>query len=304
MIFTERARMKAPALTRALLWGLAFQLISAATNTTSNIRSIFLFKDVMKSNTLSLTTSGFNTLIIFNIGIIDNGDIMYYSNTAGSKDALVASNGTYVGGTALASKVSSFKTADTTTINRVEISMNSQHVRDLMRTPGPGATTNLYQNFAALKAAWNLDAVNNDDESLYDVSSTVAFGKMLGGMGYKYTISPYTNTAFWISLKTQLNKGLDDPLMDRVYLQCYDGGANNDPKSWQSDLGMKVVPLLWVTNDSKPSDGTTVSQAKSRFASWEKGNVLAGGGYWNDYDIEKMGSSYKAYGDVLLSVFP
>jgi len=92
--------------------------------------------------------------------------------------------------------------------------------------------------------------------------------------------------------------------MDRVYLQCYDGGANNDPKSWQSDLGMKVVPLLWVTNDSKPSDGTTVSQAKSRFASWEKGNVLAGGGYWNDYDIEKMGSSYKAYGDVLLSVFP
>jgi len=296
--------MKSHVLTRALLWALPFQLISAATKTTANIRSIFLFKDVLKSNTQSLTTSGFNSLIIFNIGMIDNGDIMYYSNTPGSKDALIASNGTYVGSTALASKVSSFKTGNASTITRVEISMNSQHVRDLMRSPGPGATTNLYRNSAALKAAWNLDAVNNDDESLYDVSSTVAFAKMLGTIGYKYTISPYTNAAFWVSLKTQLNKGLDDPLLDRVYLQCYDGGADNDPRSWQSELGMKVVPLLWVTNDSKPSDGTTTAQAKSRFAGWEKGGVLAGGGYWNDFDIEKMGSSYVAYGDVLLSVFP
>ncbi|KAE9372791.1 hypothetical protein N431DRAFT_339104 [Stipitochalara longipes BDJ] len=298
--------MKVHALTRALLWAaLSSQLISAASNTTtSNIRSIFLFKDVMKSNTASLTTSGFNSLIIFNIGVIDNGDIMYYSNTPGSKDALVASNGTYVGGNALASKVSSFKTGNATGINRVEISMNSQHVRDLMRSPGPGSTTNLYRNFAALKTAWNLDAVNNDDESIYDASSTVAFANMLGTIGYKYTLAPYTNTAFWVSVKTQINKGLDVPLLDRVYLQCYDGGADNDPRSWQSSLGMKVVPLLWVTNDSKPSDGTTVTQAKSKFAGWNKGGALAGGGYWNDFDIEKMGSSYAAYGDVLTSVFP
>lgn len=79
---------------RVLLLALQFQLLSAAANTTSNIRSIFLFKDVLKSNTLSLTTSGFNTFIIFGVGIIDNGDIMYYSNTPGSKDVLIASNGT------------------------------------------------------------------------------------------------------------------------------------------------------------------------------------------------------------------
>jgi hypothetical protein len=107
----------------------------------------------MKSNTVSLTTSGFNTLVIFNIGIIDNGDIMYYSNTAGSKDALVASNGTYIGGVPLANKVLSFKSGNTTRIDRVEISMNSQHVRDLMRNPGPGNTTNLYRKFEALRIA-------------------------------------------------------------------------------------------------------------------------------------------------------
>jgi len=30
---------------------------------------------------------------------------------------------------------------------------------------------------------------------------------------------------------------------------------------------------------------------------------VAGGGYWNDYDIEKMKLSYEGYGGVLKSVF-
>ncbi len=50
---------------------------------------------------------------------------------------------------------------------------------------------------------------------------------------------------------------------------------------------MKVVPLVWVTNDSKPSQGTSAAQARSRFRRRAKRGTLAGGGYWNDYDIEK-----------------
>ena len=292
--------MKSQALLRALLLELLLGCALAA-----NIRAIFCFKDVMKSNTTALKTSGFNTLIMFGIGILDNGDIKYYSNTPGSQDVVVASGGSYVGGAALAEKVRSFKEG-TTGVNRVEISMNSQHVKNLMAKPGPGADTPLYRNFAALKTAWGLDAVNNDDESLYDVASTVAFAKMLGTVGYKYTIAPYTNTRFWTSLVTQANSGLKEPdlLLDRVYLQCYDGGAGNDPRNWESNLKMKVVPLLWVTNDSKPSYSTTASQARNKFSSWHQRSALAGGGYWNDYDIEKMRSSYQDYGAVLTSVFP
>ncbi|KAK3370419.1 hypothetical protein B0H63DRAFT_552381 [Podospora didyma] len=269
------------------------------------IRSMFLFKDVLKSNTTALTTSGFNTLMIFGIGVLSNGDIKYYSNTPGSSDVVIASNGTYVGGDSLSTKVRSFKSLPSSTITRVEISMNSQHITPL--------TPLLASNFRALKAAWSLDAVNNDDESIYDVSSTVAFAKMLasnsssGGGGYRYTISPYTNTRFWTSVTSQLNKSLKEPdlVMDRVYLQCYDGGAGNNPASWQSALGgIKVVPLVWVTNDSKPGQGTTAAQARSKFSGWNKGSALAGGGYWNDFDIEKMKLSYKDYGDALTSVFP
>ncbi|KAI0883530.1 uncharacterized protein GGS22DRAFT_32484 [Annulohypoxylon maeteangense] len=297
--------MKCLSLARAVLSGLLLQHVSAAPTADTSIRAIYLFKDVLKSNTASLKTSGFNSLIMFGVGILENGDIMYYSNTPGSSDALVASNGSYVGGDALAEKVRSFKTGDTG-VNRLEISMNSQHVKDLVQSPGTGSSTPLYRNFAALKEAWDLDAVNNDDESIYDVSSTVAFAKMLGNVGYKYTIAPYTNTGFWKSLITQTNNGLGEPnlLLDRVYLQCYDGGAGNNPASWQSTLGLKVVPLVWVTNDSKPSQGITAAQAKSRFQSWTAQTTLAGGGYWNDYDIEKMGLSYTDYGNVLKSVFP
>lgn len=231
--------------------------------------------------------------------------LVYYSNTPGSSDVLIASNGAYVGGTALSDKVKSFKTG-TTGVNRVEISMNSQHIKELVASPGTGSSTRLYRNFAALKTAWGLDAVNNDDESIYDVASTVAFGRMLGNIGYKYTIAPYTNSGFWNSVRSQLNNGLAEPnlLLDRVYLQCYDGGAGNDPVGWQNTLSMKVVPLLWVVNDSKPSYGKTPAQAQSSFSSWQSRSALGGGGYWNDYDIEKMGSSYTDYGNVLKTVFP
>jgi hypothetical protein len=295
--------MRLTGLTIALLLELLLQHVCA-----ESIRAIYLFKDVLKSNTTALQTSGFNSVIIFGVGILDSGDIMYYSNTPGSKDTLVASNGTYVGGNALALKVRSFKhdVKNSTLVNRVEISMNAQHVRDLMARPGPGSDTRLFRNFKALKEAWDLDGVNNDDESIYDVGSTVAFAKMLGQVGYKYTIAPYTNLGFWNSVKTQVNRDLAEAnyLLDRVYLQCYDGGASNDPGSWQRSLGMKVVPLIWVTNDSKPSQGTTAATARSRFSNWQQRNGLAGGGYWNDYDIEKMGLSYQQYGDILKTVFP
>jgi hypothetical protein len=292
--------MRSNSLIRALVLNVVLQYAVAA-----SIRGLFLFKDVMKSNTTAIRTSGFNSVIMFGVGILENGDIMYYSNTPGSKDVKIASGGAYVGGDALAEKVRSFKTGNDTGINRIEVSMNAQHVKQLMANPGGGAETPLFRNFKALQAAWSLDAVNNDDESLYDVASTVAFAKMLGQVGLRYTIAPYTNTGFWSSITSQINKGLKEPdlLLDRVYLQCYDGGAGNNPASWQKTLGMKVVPLVWVTNDSKPSYGTTAAQARSKFTSWNRQGALAGGGYWNDYDIEKMKLSYSQYGDVLKSIF-
>lgn len=70
--------MKFSVVIGALLFELFLQPLATAINeaATSNIRSIYLFKDVMKSDTASLKTSGFNTLVIFGVGILGNGDIM------------------------------------------------------------------------------------------------------------------------------------------------------------------------------------------------------------------------------------
>ncbi|KAK4243972.1 UDP-3-O-N-acetylglucosamine deacetylase [Corynascus novoguineensis] len=291
----------------ALFGSLLLQILFGHTVAEGGIRSIYLFKDVMKSNTTALKTSGFNTLIIFGVGVLNNGDIMYYSNTPGSTDVLIASNGSYTGGDALAERVRSFKDdADTaTTVDRVEISMNSQNIRQLMSSGGDAASP-LYRNFAALRDAWALDAVNNDDESIYDGASTVSFARMLGDIGYRYTIAPYDAGAasFWKRVVDGANANREELLLDRVYLQLYDGGAYNNPGGWQDYLGMKVVPLLWVINDSKPQFGQSPAQARSRFAQWSSQDGVAGGGYWNDFDIEKMGSSYTEYGAVLKEIFP
>lgn len=74
---SQNREMKYPVLLGALLFGLLSQpFASAIDQAASNIRSIYLFKDVMKSNTTSLKTSGFNTVVIFGVGILGNGDIM------------------------------------------------------------------------------------------------------------------------------------------------------------------------------------------------------------------------------------
>lgn len=270
-----------------MLWhGLAYTLLStllfAASNpvNAASTTAIFLFKDVLQSNTTALKTSGFNTLLIFRIGVLANGDLVYYSTGGAGEavDAPVITGGEYVGGSALADKVKSFKTGQTL-IDRVEISLVSHdatfvNIRNLINGNGTGADTPLYKNFELLRTTWDLDAFNNDDESVYDVSSTVSFAKLLGDIGYKYSIAPYTNTNFWTSVVQQL-----PGLLDRVYLQVYDGGAGNNPGTWQDALGLKVTPLVWVTNDAKPSQGTTPEQAQAKFANWNAQYSTDGGMY-------------------------
>ena len=294
------------ALLRACL--LSVLLSSLVDATGENVKTIFLFKDVLQSDTTALKTAGFDTLLIFRIGVLENGDLVYYStgDAGEAVDAPVVTDGVYVGGGDLSDKIKSFKTG-TTNIDRVEVSLVShdttfQNIRDLLAADGTGSDTTLYRNFEILKAEWDLDGFNNDDESVYDIESTVNFATMLGDIGYQYSAAPYTNGNFWANAKAEIDAAAPG-VFDRTYLQCYDGGAGNNPGSWRDVLDMPVIPILWVINDAKPSQGNTAEQARSKFSNWNSQYDVAGGGYWNDYDIEKMGSSYTEYAKVLTDVF-
>src|SRR6202012_4194704 len=130
-------------------------------------------------------------------------------------------------------------------------------------TNGTGAGSILYQDFLALKNATGVDAIQYDDEQTYDVSSAVAFGRMIAALGMKVTFVPYTAQSFWVSVKSQLGTNVD-----AIYLQCYDGGAGNDPGSWNAAFGgFKVYPGLWGNTDTPPSVTSKLRNCKQKLGS-------------------------------------
>lgn len=191
--------------------------------------------------------SGFTRLFLFTLGVDSAGTITGFGHT-------LCQNGVYVGDSTWGSKLAACKVAPST-VNRIEICIGSwgsdafTNIRNLVNSQGTGSGSILYKNFLALKNAIGVDAIQFDDETTYDVNSMVAFGSMLGNVGLKVTLCPYTNQGFWTNVRSQLGSKVD-----AIYLQCYDGGAGNDPSNWTAAFGgFKVTPGLWGNTDSNTS---------------------------------------------------
>lgn len=241
-----------------------------------------------------LKSSGFNTIMIWSAH--PNMDGTLYLN-----DILVCKDGEYVGKSEWRDQWHSLKTGNTS-VTRVEISVGAagcrdfENIRDLIKKDGTGSNTVLYRNFAALIEATGADAVDFDDESAYDSDSMIKFGKMCVNMGAKVTLCPYTRSSFWKTVKNGLGSSVD-----RIYLQCYDGGASNNPSTWKSTMGMDVIPGLWCIHNSY--SGTSASSVKSKMTSWKSSSV--GGFIWLYDDLMKLSSpnSTADYANAINSVF-
>lgn len=220
-----------------------------------------------QSSIANLKESGWNVLFVFAFSVQSNGDI-----TAGSTP--IVQNGAYVGDPSWGSNVTALKTPPTT-VTRFEVSVGGYgdgsygNIESLVGSQGTGSGSILYENFQALKSAVpGIDAINEDDEETYDLASSTAFGQMIIGLGMKYTLVPYENQSFWVQLKNNLGAGCD-----MVYLQCYEGGAGNDPGNWDSAFGngFHVVP-------GQESN----TQSASTWSSWATSDGVTGGFYYPD----------------------
>jgi hypothetical protein len=216
-----------------------------------------------------LTSSGWNGLILFATSVQSNGDITYSGNT-------LVSGGNYVGNANWGANVYALKTPPTT-VYRYEVCIGGwgdasfTNIKNLIASQGTGSGSILYKNFQALKnAVPGIDAINYDDEEAYDVNSATSFGQMLNNLGYKVSLAPYMNQSYWTQLKSNLGSGCDI-----VYLQCYSGGAGNDPGSWDSAFGNGFHVMPGIESNSHDS-------GQADWLNWAIYAHSTGGFYWPD----------------------
>ena len=217
-----------------------------------------------------LRNSGFTYIILFNINVEPDGTLTTDGET-------VCKDGKYVFGKTQPNYVSDIKKLKQapTTISRIEICIGGwgnesfSRIKELINSHGVGSSTILYKNFKALKNAIpEIDAVNNDDEHCYDVATAVKFHKMMYELGYKTTVAPYTKRSFWEDLVSQLGDRCD-----RVLIQCYDGGAGNNPSDWH--LGNRAVHAGRMNYQEGGVDACI-----AQMESWKKNNGVSGGFIW------------------------
>jgi hypothetical protein len=209
--------------------------------------------------------SGFTTLITFAMHVNPDGTLMI----AG----VACTNGVYVGPTNWGSLVATLK-APPTTVTRYEVCIGGwqdtsyDNIKSLVASQGTRPGSILYKNFQALKnAVPRIDAINDDDEQTYDLNSSTNFANLLGSLGYKFTLVPYTAQSFWVNLKNSVTN------CDCVYLQCYEGGAGNDPGEWNAAFGNGVVVI-------PGQESNTASPAI--FHNWFLETGVQGGFYYPD----------------------
>ena len=212
-------------------------------------------------------------MVLFNINVESDGTLKCDGET-------VCQNGSYVYGQTNPEYVNDIKKLKQapTAITRIEICIGGwgnesyNHIKDLIRANGTGSNTILYRNFKALKDAIPvIDAVNNDDEHCYDADSAEKFHKMMNQLGYKTTLAPYTNKTFWQKLASGLGSGI----CDRIMVQCYDGGAGNNPKDWHLLDGVTVHGGRYHYQD----DSLDAAHHAAKFQEW-KNDGTSGGFFW------------------------
>jgi hypothetical protein len=241
------------------------------------------------NNITEIENSGFSEAIVWSVEVNSTGDLNF------NGEFPLTSNGVYIGNQTYPNFPADMAQLKQGTVKRVTFSVGSSNYGDwenitaLIQAQGTGPGSILYQDFQALKAAIPaLDAIDFDDENSYNSPTTIAFGVMLGNLGYHVMPDPYTNNSYWINVVAQTNTQLPGTV-DGVHLQAYAGGQGNSPcVDW--DFGsVPVFPGLWDKND-------TPSQVESIMSGWHSQCGIIGGFMWiyDDFVGTGLAAQYAA----------
>ena len=220
-----------------------------------------------------IESSGFSEAIVWSVEVNSVGDLNF------NGEFPLTSNGVYVGDQSYPNFAADMAALKQGTVKRVTFSIGSSNVGDwqditaLVKSQGTGPTSILYKDFQALKAAIPaLDALDFDDENSFNAPTTVAFGVMVGKLGYHVMPDPFDNNSYWTSLVSQINTQLPGTV-DGIHLQAYAGGAGNNPCSGWNFGSVPVFPGLWDAN-------YTPSQVETIMSGWHSQCGIIGGFMW------------------------
>lgn len=270
---------------KILLFAFAFMMTFAdafAQNGYREVSGVYVGGHIRRQRPSTITTlrnSGFTYVILFNVHVTEDGTLTTDGDT-------ICYNGKYVFDSKhphYQEDIANLKT-EPTSITRVEICVGGAgdgsyaNIRKFINSKGTGTSTMLYRNFRALKRAVpEIEAVNNDIEADWDVDTSAKFHIMMANMGYKTTFCPYNlKDYYWIPLHNQI-RASKPKAVDRVMIQCYDGGAGNvnSVGSWNfTGVTERHAGLMYYSND------WSVDKNMAQFQKWKDDGVATGGFVW------------------------
>ena len=257
----------------SLLAGLFFnQAASAQTGFTGIFGGGPFYKNAA-NNITEIEHSGFTEAIVWSVEVNSNGDLNF------NGEFPLTSNGAYIGDQTYPDFASDMALLKQGTVKRVTFSIGSSNFGDwqditaLVNSQGTGPTSILYKDFQALKAAIPaLDAVDFDDENSFNTPTTIAFGVMLGQLGYHVMPDAFDDSGYWTNVVSQINTQLPGTV-DGVHLQAYAGGSGNNPCQGWNFGTVPVFPGLWDQDD-------TPAQVQSIMTGWHTECGIVGGFMW------------------------
>jgi hypothetical protein len=233
-------------------------------------------------NITEIENSGFTEAIVWSVEVSSTGDLNF------NGEFPLTSAGAYIGNELHPDFPGNMAQLKQGTVKRVTFSIGSSNYGDweditnLVNTQGTGPGSILYEDFAALKAAIPaLDAIDFDDENSFNSPTTVAFGVMLGELGYKVEPDAFDDNSYWENVVAQINTQLPGT-SDGVHLQAYAGGSGNNPCVGWNFGAVPVWPGLWDQVD-------TPSQVQSIMTGWHSQCGINGGFLWLYDDIVGTG---------------
>ena len=225
------------------------------------------------NNITEIENSGFTEAIVWSVEVNSTGDLNF------NGEFPLTSGGVYVGNETYPNFPADMAQLKQGTVKRVTFSVGSSNFGDweditaLVQAQGTGPTSILYKDFQALKAAIPaLDAIDFDDENSFNSPTTIAFGVMLGQLGYHVMPDPFDDSSYWTNVVSQMNSQLPGTV-DGVHLQAYAGGSGNSPCVGWNFGSVPVFPGLWDQDD-------TPSQVESIMSGWHSQCGIVGGFMW------------------------